>query len=108
MIWYESLDSINYTPPNNHPDSTGTLFNFSTSGADVSSEIENTNTGTSGKTCSTNARLTLTNTAPATVARLIGPSKFNDFYASLLGSRTTNGFENNLSYSMRPINRHSN
>jgi hypothetical protein len=43
--------------------STGTLFNFSGSGANVSSEIANTNTGTAGKTCAVDlAHLTLTNT----------------------------------------------
>ena len=43
--------------------STGTLYNFSGSGANVSSEIANTNTGVSGKTCAVDlVHLTLTNT----------------------------------------------
>jgi hypothetical protein len=56
MIFYEVV-----TPP-----STGTLFNFG-GGADVSSEIAATNTGTAGKTTSTNTGLSLTGSAPATV-----------------------------------------
>jgi hypothetical protein len=56
MIFYEVV-----TPP-----STGTLFNFG-GGATVSAEIAATNTGTAGKTTSTNTGLSLTGTAPATV-----------------------------------------
>jgi hypothetical protein len=47
--------------------SPGTLFNFSGSGANVSSEIANTNTGPSGKTCSPNTGLTLTSAPPTKV-----------------------------------------
>ena len=47
--------------------STGTLFNFSGSGASVSSEIANTNTGTAGQTDSPNTGLSLTSTPVATV-----------------------------------------
>ncbi len=56
MIWYEVV-----TPP-----STGTLFNFG-GNASVSSEIANTNTGTSGKTTSPNSGLSLTATPVNTV-----------------------------------------
>jgi hypothetical protein len=47
--------------------SSGTLFNFNGTGADVSSEIANTNTGVSGKACSTNTAMTLTATPVTTV-----------------------------------------
>jgi len=48
--------------------STGTLYNFSGSGANVSSEIASTNTGVSGKTCVADlVHLTLTNTRLPTV-----------------------------------------
>jgi len=54
MIFYDKV-----TAP-----STGTLFNFSGSGANVSSEIANTNTGVAGKTCAVDlVNLTLTSAA---------------------------------------------
>jgi hypothetical protein len=56
------IDMEQVTPP-----STGTLFNFSGSGANVSSEICNTNTGTAGKTCSPNTGMSLTSIAPPVV-----------------------------------------
>ena len=49
------------------PPSTGTLLNFDTTGVNVSSEICNTNTGTSGKTCSPNTGMSLTATVPPVV-----------------------------------------
>jgi hypothetical protein len=56
MIFYEVV-----TAP-----STGTLFNFG-GGPNVSAEIAATNTGTAGKTTSTNTGLSLTGTPPTTV-----------------------------------------
>ena len=69
MIFYETVSGATGT-------TTGTLFNFSGSGASVSSEIANTNTGTAGKTCSfvNGGSLTLTGTAPNTVALLADPT----------------------------------
>src|SRR5262249_21700902 len=62
MICYETVSGATGTH-------TGTLFNFSGSGASVSSEIANTNTGTAGKTCSfvNGGSLTLTAIAPPTI-----------------------------------------
>jgi hypothetical protein len=82
MIFYDEVN----TP------STGTLYQCSGAGnpcggganANVSTELANTNTGTAGKTCAVNpVNLTLTGTAPATVARLRVPNRatINSFRA---------------------------
>ncbi len=79
MIFYDEVKTA----------SSGTLYNFSGSGANVSSEIANTNTGTAGKTCAVDlAHLTLTNTAPGFVPLLFAPGGV-EAKKNSLGERVT-------------------